>query len=111
MNVDRSILSPEAARFVDEIVNPRTGQLYVSRPRSKSGDAQYVWRLVAFHVSANPRHQCMPVTADFYLGCGSWAETRARSKELDSLVDEIVDAVPMSEWYGARRWGRALGVL
>jgi hypothetical protein len=48
-------------------ITKRDGTLYASRPKNASGSAQYVWRMVAFSLSSNPVHQCMPVLADFYV--------------------------------------------
>lgn len=31
----------------------------------------------------------------------------ARRKELDNITDEIIATIPLSEWYGARRWSKA----
>ncbi len=70
----------------------------------------YVWRMVAFQVSPVSQHQCMPVTDDLYLS-GDMDERRARAKELDRLIDAIVNTVPKAQWHGINRWGRALGYL
>jgi hypothetical protein len=73
-----------------------------------AGEAAYVWRMVAFFVSPKSQHQCMPCTAEFGMG-GEPAEQRERCKELDALVDCIVNAVPKEQWHGVRRWGQAFG--
>jgi len=40
------------------------------------------------------------------------AKKRAYLKnELDPIVDAIVATVPKNRWYGANRWGRALGMI
>jgi len=41
----------------------KDGKLRASKP--KDGNAAYIWRMVAFSVSTNPKHHCMPMTADF----------------------------------------------
>ena len=75
-----------------------------------AGEAAYVWRMVAFFTSPKQQHQCMPCTAEFDMG-GEPAEQRARCKELDALVDRIVNSIPKSEWHGVRRWGQAFGLV
>ena len=68
------------------------------------GRAAYVWRMVAFQISVNPKHHCMPCTADFDIPVADYAERRAESKRLDGLVDRIVNSVPKREWHGISRW-------
>ena len=92
------------------------GALRASKPIS-DGESKYVWRHVAFSVSPNAKHQCMPMSADFDLPEQYWdrevenyhEKRRARIKELDLIVDAMVKAVPPSQWYGVSRWRRALG--
>lgn len=103
--IDASNLTGEAREFTNAItVN---GRLRASKP--KDGRAAYVWRMVAFTVSPNSRHQCMPCTADFGIDCGDYNERRAICRELDKIVDQIVKAVPVTEWHGVRRWGQVFG--
>jgi hypothetical protein len=115
------------------IVNTRTGELRASKPtiakkvrvadpnsdygyrytyqtdeQRRQGEAAYIWRMVAFFVSKNPVHHCMPITADFDLD-GSVRECHIRAKELDKLVDIIVDTIPKASWHGVRRWSQAFG--
>jgi hypothetical protein len=110
----------------------RDGGLRSSKP--KDGEAAYVWRMVAFSLSNNRKHWCMPVTAEFDLPEQYWApdakfrlehgieayETersnrhearRARVKELKAIEDAIINSVPRQEWYGVRRWAKAFGVI
>lgn len=83
---------------------------YANEQERLMGEAAYVWRMVAFQVSKNHQHQCMPVMADSYLD-GNSQERRERIKELDALVKKIVDCVPMNQWHGVKRWGQAFGVI
>jgi hypothetical protein len=82
-----------------------------------TGKAAYVWRMVVFQVSPKPPHQCMPVTANFDLPAydenGKWSSviSRGMEKELDKLVNHIVDSVPKAQWHGINRWGRAFGYI
>ena len=82
-----------------------------------SGKAAYIWRMVAFLISPNYQHHCMPVTADWDLPLDDSLELRTRfdnrtdmTNELDKVVDKIVDTVDPEKWAGAKRWARALGV-
>jgi hypothetical protein len=92
----------------------RDGGLRSSKP--KDGEAAYVWRMAAFTISTNPKHHCMPVTAEFdlpeqYWGPGRSDARHARIKELDVIEMALVDAVPKEQWYGVRRWAGALGLV
>jgi len=102
------------------LVVKKDGSVRASKPKVRdaiSGKAAYVWRMVCFQVSPKGPHHCMPVCADFDLPAydenGKWSSSvaRAMSKELDVLVDAIVNCVPKSKWYGVNRWGKALGYL
>lgn len=107
-------LNEEDMKIAEQIVK-RNGQLYASKPKKASGEAQYVWRMVVFMVSNKPAHQCIPVTAEFDLPDKYWNGEnahelrRARTKELDKLADAIIDTVPKHQWHGVMRWGHALG--
>ncbi len=111
--------------------------LKASKPTIKKGasevvvettkKAMYVWRMVAFQISPNSQHQCMPMMAycdlpetplrkgkkyleltdEERLAC--FEERRALEKSLDALADKIVKSVPPTEWHGVLRWARALG--
>lgn len=104
------------------------GRLRSTKP--KDGEAAYVWRMVAFMISPNRTHQCMPMTADFDMPKEYWGPVpsvrdeayyeavsaaaerrRARCKELDKIVDKMVDTVDKNQWHGVHTWGRAFGVL
>ena len=119
--LDRSI--------AEQVLNK--GKLRASKP--KDGEAAYVWRMVAFTVSRNPVHQCMPITADWDLRnqyfpspkfppSTPWddpeyraamdansAAVRARIKELDAIADALIATIPVTQWAGALRWARAFG--
>ena len=94
---------------------PATAKEIRATKPPEDGKAMYVWRMVVFMVSPKREHQCMPVTAHFslpaYDDTGKWRSGIAMkmAKELDFLVDKIVEAVPISEWHGIRKWGQALG--
>jgi hypothetical protein len=78
------------------------------RPTEKTGKTAYIWRIVAFHVSPTPQHQCLPICASMDLP-GTYQEGLVLSKELDLIVNKIIDAMPRKEWQGINRWAKALG--
>ena len=109
----------EYGRIADLVLRGSTNQIRATKPKvSKdkpdTGYAAYVWRMVAFQVSPNGQHHCMPVTANFDLPAydenGQWsaAISREMEKKMDLLVDCIVNCVPRHQHYGLHRWGRAL---
>lgn len=53
----------EAANGYITLIAGRDGELRASKP--KDGNAAYVWRMVGFALSSDPRMHCMPTTADF----------------------------------------------
>lgn len=67
--------------------------------------AYYVWRMIMMQLSNKTMHQCMPVCATTLI------YGHACRKELDAIVDYIVNQFPKNEWAGVIRWGRALGQL
>lgn len=89
------------------------GRLRASAPAPR-GDVKYVWRMVAFQLSTNPQHWCMPVCADFDIdspvrGVEGARYRNERAKVLNKLVDKVVDSVPKEQWHGIRRWRGILG--
>jgi hypothetical protein len=115
IDVDQLPLSEEDRDIVRRIVVK--GHLRASAPPTRpitadSGLAYYVWRMVAFYVSPNPRHHCMPVTADFYTpykwGTPEQKELIARGDRIEKV---IVASIPVSQWHGVRRWGQAFGMI
>jgi hypothetical protein len=116
-------LEGEAADYARRITVADGGGARIlrsSKPTAKGqGRAAYVWRMVAFSVSSNPRHQCMPCTADWdladdYRGADRRVDhdaLRAECGRLDKIVDQIVAVVPKEQWAGVIRWGNALGVI
>lgn len=83
---------------------------YANEKEILQGEVAYVWRMVAFFISPNRQHKCMPVTAEFDLN-GSVKKARQRAKELDILVNKIVGLVPIEKQSGTITWGRALGMI
>lgn len=112
--IDFTNLSPEALNIAKHITK-KDGTIYRSKPKKEgiSGDCQYVWRHLVFHVSQNRQHQCMPVTADFdletYNDEGKWCSRLAmkRGKELEPIIREILQNIPLYKQSGTMRWLKA----
>ncbi len=103
-------MTAEEIKIFNMVVK-KDNSIRASKPPVKdytSGMAAYVWRMTCFMVSPKPSHHCMPVCADFDIPVNYFAR-RSVTKELDKLVDKIVNAVDKPEWHGILRWGRALG--
>ena len=103
----------EEREILSMIVNSRTGELRVTKPRvDKSnyvtGRAYYVWRNIMFFISRNPQHHCLPIGSDLYLSHRDWKNRNQVIKELDAFVDRIVDSFPKTEWRGVARWSAAI---
>jgi len=56
-------------RHIIEDVVKMTGKTpgVIRSTKPRDGRSAYVWRMVAFMVSRNPQHQCMPAMADMYI--------------------------------------------
>ncbi len=72
--------------------------------------AAYTWRMVAFAVSPNPKHHCMPVMAFCDLD-GSSDDRKLIEKALDEFAERIIRSIPFAQQHGTIRWGRALGYI
>ena len=111
--INMDLLTGEAEMFAKAISKPvqtsdgPARQIYATKPKNNWGDVKYVWRMVVFVVSRKRQHQCMPVTAEWNL-TGDYLARCERAKELDAIVDEIVNTIPKSQWYGVHRWARLL---
>jgi len=99
------------------------GQLRASKPDPKHnlGQSSYLWRMIVFDVSPNPKHQCMPCTADWdiqpaafenFPGDHNYQKRLALTREvLDPIADKVCKMLPVTQRAGLLRWGRALGML
>lgn len=90
------------------------GSLRASKPDHASGDSQYIWRMVAFTLSTDPKHWCMPICADLDIEVPAGVESRSkyraeRAKRLDDIVDKVCNSIPKEQWYAIRRWKGILG--
>ena len=109
----RETFSTEEVALILETVKP-DASLYASKPTGATGRGKYLWRMLAFGISPNPKHHCIPVTADFDLNDdlgGDWDATRAEAKVLNELATQVERLVPIEERHGTLRWGRALGMI
>jgi len=125
--VDLSVLTDAERELAEGIVATRgknAGRLRASKPpvervrstetygkhgfyhrwQIKGGETAYVWRMVAFYISPINQHHCMPVMADCDLPADDFDERMALAKELDKVVDKIVNTVPVEQWHGVARW-------
>lgn len=116
--IDVAALMNTLSRDEFELVEPiiatqgkNSGRLRASKPGNVDGRSMYIWRLVAFYVSPMRQHQCMPITADFDLPGENYHDRLMLARELDKIVDKVTDTIPMSEWYGVKRWGQAYGQI
>ncbi len=118
ISLDSLNLSCDDLALVRVIISSKgknKGRLRASKPSSEGGDAAYVWRMVAFQISPISSHHCMPVCADFDIqvpdsikdSSERYHWRRNRAKELNNLVEQIVNAIPATEWHGIKRWHRA----
>lgn len=104
--VDGWLFSDQAVRYANEITRPDRS-LYASKPTKASPEGRYIWRMVVYLVSPRAAHQCMPVTASFELG--PYHEIKPLLARLDRIADQIVDAIPVDQWHGVRRYASILG--
>ena len=111
MGTIKETFDPHEVALIEEIVKAG-GVIRSSRPKA-SGRAQFLWRSLVFGISPNPRHQCIPVTNEFYLfdELKDWDLVRAESKVLDGLAVQIERLIPVEQRHGTLRWGRALGMI
>jgi len=105
----------EATRIWAETIIRKDRTLRASKPKviqgdRNSGNAAYIWRMVAFYISPRQQHQCMPVCAEFDLQM-DYSERREAVVKLDNIIQEIVDCVPQSQQHGVMRWGQAFGMI
>ena len=130
INLDSTSLTGPDLKLAQATLKPN-GSLRASKPQNAPGDTQYIWRMVVFMVSDNPRHQCMPVMAEFDLDaewfirevgrqpifchCQSdkhmdtYDRRRLHLAHLNKIADAIVDVVPVLERSGVMRWAEVLG--
>lgn len=114
----------ECEREIFRMIIKRDGTLKSAKPCPTKkhpesdpmlGYARYVWRHVAFMVSSEPRHHCMPCTDTFDMHdavdeSGRWSSRKARefTDDLESLVRLITNAIPLSRQHGANRWTKVM---
>lgn len=118
INVDALPLDEADRAIVRRVLNG--DRLRASAPPTKpctadSGLTYYVWRMVAFSVSPDPKHHCMPVTADFYFPHPEYSWGTDKRKAIvargDRIEDAVVKSIPPTAWHGIKRWGNAFGLI
>lgn len=109
LDIDSLDLTDDERDLAQQSIRP-DGHLYGSKPREATGEAKYLWRMLVWGLSPNPRHQCLPVMAEFDLE-GDYEEVRVRAGQLDALAQRIERQVPVQERHGTLAWGRAFGML
>ena len=121
--VDVTSLTTEEKQIVNLFLK-KDGSIRASKPKSTdnpySFQAQYVWRNLVFYVSPKPQHHCIPATAnfsiyDYFEKCHKHPDNsdlskrvREKCKELDVLVDKLLETIPKTKWHGVRRWNTAI---
>lgn len=58
-------VKPTYRPYVEAVLKGKTAAIRATKPAD--GPAAYIWRMVAFIVSPNPQHHCVPAMADFYI--------------------------------------------
>jgi len=96
------LLSPEARKYAEEVINLRTGLPY-SRPKLKlwRRDTYFIWRWLRFDLGIDPR---LPIMAEALV-------RKEEAERLRSILKEIEDVLypPPLSWIGALRWAPYLG--
>ena len=110
INLDtaKDVLTADEFGLLTECVKA-DGTLRASKPKTATGEAQYLWRQIAFGISPKAQHQCMPVMAFCDLPQDDHDERRAVEQRLDDLSNRIEKLVPVNERHGTLRWARLLG--
>ena len=78
---------------------PSTLKHYSCRDAAR---AYYVWRLARFH---GGKDMTMPMTAEMVIGGDPF------HKELEAMADAVAKAYFGTDMAGAKRWGRAFGII
>ena len=90
---------------IKEEITKSNGEYYATKPKKATPEALYVWRMLMFFISKNPKHQCIPYGADFEL-IKSYGvkEAQAKVKELDIILAKLIKEVPETKRYGMNAW-------
>ncbi|MCS7317297.1 MAG: hypothetical protein NZZ41_03120 [Candidatus Dojkabacteria bacterium] len=114
-----AIKFPKLFSEVKKIFVTKNNRIRSSFPNQKDNPvAYYIWRMCVFNVSTNYQHHSIPVCADLYItekhyglysGNTPYEKKMSLLKELNEVVDIIVNSIPKEKWYGVMRWGKALG--
>ena len=101
--------TPKMVPFPPTVDRPYGTYDYATEVDAEKGVSAYVWRMVAFQISENPTHHCMPVMAFCYLPY-KWQGLDRKQIEnwADEIIKAVVDSIPPQQWYGVARWNRVL---
>jgi len=77
-------------------------RLRASRPTKAKGASQYIWRMIAFVISTNPQHHCIPIGADFYINDTDYAH---RDDKYIPRAETEHDRETVAKW-DAKTWER-----
>jgi hypothetical protein len=80
----------------------------VDKNNPVTGKAAYVWRMVGFYLGWTGQLTCMPVCAEWDLPLPYGPERQAMVKELDELVDRVIERFPAQSWGGVATWAAVL---
>jgi len=124
LDLDAANLTKEERELAQGILatqGPNKGNLRASKPKvtrtkmadgtwqREGGEMAYIWRNVAFMVSPNPKHQCLPMMAFCDLP-GEWGdEQRELAARLDDIADRIAATAPAAWLHGGvARWANLI---
>jgi hypothetical protein len=130
IDITKVKLPPEHTWILEKITVQKDGRYFLraSKPKinykiieknglkyrypDKSGEAAYVWRMVAFMASPKGQHHCMPIMAFTDLPeKADWDEAKKYEQEMMTVADKIVNGINVRQLHGIHRWGHALGYL
>ena len=81
------------------------------KPAKLTGEAAYLWRMLAFDLCSFAPHCCMPVCADMDLPHDEHEIRMQVCYTLDSLADKVAKHQGWANRGGTLRWAKAFGVL
>jgi len=111
-----TMMHPDHRAIVVEALLP-SYDLRKSKPPKASGRGQYVWRMLAYYLSTERRHQCFPIGCDYDLWDGlrtelgrepTREERKAATLECETIIDEMIAANSPPLTSGAVRMYMAL---
>lgn len=107
-----NLLSEQEQKLCEGIIG-RGGRLKTARPIKYSGEAQYIWRMLAFYLVDRAPYVNIPVMADFYVyneyPDKGYSELHKYIKEsLEPIITKILNNIPIRDQRGLNRWSKTL---